>query len=611
MASLHGSINSRSSGRTLINPFLTFLERISKEIVQDELESLKFLLDDYIPEGTLEKCITARKLFRCMKNHGLLGENNLDHLEQLLTRADRLDLAEEVKIFKEQRGMEVDSELLAVEMVCFSFAVRREHFNKQETMDALLNNMSGALGVDPGQCRLVRCEEDAVNWFNLILELPKRKELLDGLRNSAITKAPWLAHCGVKVVRIGKEAEIHMQSPITPSPLTSIRADVPCIQDVSPNPPCLYDDKKLDMIVVVDCATTSPVIMTPLKAQLKHVVDGILRRGLHLRLALISYQNHPPLARMREGHWHMNSTAYVENFTDDKEKMKRHIQELRCFGNRGSRRGLADGLALAVRLSKNDDGDDSKCRKEALKVCILLPLEAQSRNLDIFKCTHGHDVMGLCRQLAENSVALYTVLRKTLKSAPAATYLPNSAHIDMMAEFFTGISLMTGGQFIYSQTVKLVSEIIFYFVQEDISMECLYGTAHDIIIEELKKTDDGEVDLEELKIKLEEALNRRFCRVKLITIHGSTIGPSSKSAKKFSLDDCIDSAGRTFQRELPRMQQMQQSIANAPETPSDVNMEEATSPQVSLSTGCKITSEVSERMVRRVVQRREQNRPTS
>ena len=97
-------------------------------------------------------------------------------------------------------------------------------------MDALLNNMSGALGVDPGQCRLVRCEEDAVNWFNLILELPKRKELLDGLRNSAITKAPWLAHCGVKVVRIGKEAEIHMQSPITPSPLTSIRADVPCIQ---------------------------------------------------------------------------------------------------------------------------------------------------------------------------------------------------------------------------------------------------------------------------------------------------------------------------------------------------------------------------------------------
>ena len=58
-----------------------------------------------------------------MKNHGLLGENNLDHLEQLLTRADRLDLAEEVKIFKEQRGMEVDSELLGNWDFCFAFCM--------------------------------------------------------------------------------------------------------------------------------------------------------------------------------------------------------------------------------------------------------------------------------------------------------------------------------------------------------------------------------------------------------------------------------------------------------------------------------------------------------
>ena len=29
-----------------------------------------------------------------------------------------------------------------------------------------------------------------------------------------------------------------------------------------------------------------------------------------------------------------------------------------------------------------------------------------------------------------------------------------------MAEFFTGIFLMTGGQFIYSESVKLVSEVI-------------------------------------------------------------------------------------------------------------------------------------------------------
>ena len=117
----HGSVNSRSSGRPLISPFLIFLERISKEIVEDQLESLKCLLDDDIPEGILEKCTTARKLFKCMRQKGHLGENNLDKLEQLLTEADRSDLAKEVGIFKEQRRMEVDIELLGNWDFCFEF----------------------------------------------------------------------------------------------------------------------------------------------------------------------------------------------------------------------------------------------------------------------------------------------------------------------------------------------------------------------------------------------------------------------------------------------------------------------------------------------------------
>ena len=136
-------------------------------------------------------------------------------------------------------------------------------------------------------------------------------------------------------------------------------------------------------------------------------------------------------------------------------------------------------------------------------------------------------------------------------------------------------------------------------------MERLFGTAHDIIIEAIK-TGEGDVDLEELKIKLEEALKKRNCHVNLITIHGSTIEPRSKSAKKFSLDDCIDSACRTFQSELQRMPQ---NISNSPIIPSDVEMEEAANPVSLSSTDCEITSEVSERIVRRVVQRREQNRP--
>ena len=92
----------------------------------------------------------------------------------------------------------------------------------------------------------------------------------------------------------------------------------------------------------------------------------------------------------------------------------------------------------------------------------ITALEVQVGTLDIFKCTctHGHDVLSLCRQLAANAVTLYTVVMRSSKPG-IPLYLPNSGRrIDLMAEFFTGISLMTGGQFINTESVKLVSEVI-------------------------------------------------------------------------------------------------------------------------------------------------------
>ena len=139
--------------------------------------------------------------------------------------------------------------------------------------------------------------------------------------------------------------------------------------------PCLHDDQKLDLIVVVDCATTNSAILGQLKTQLRHMVDTVSKERAHFRLAIISYQNHPNIGRRGQTASGSN-IASVFNFTDDKSKMKENINSLRCFGNSGSRRGLADGLALAVHLSNNDDDDDCnnyyKCRREALKVCVLL-----------------------------------------------------------------------------------------------------------------------------------------------------------------------------------------------------------------------------------------------
>ena len=98
-----------SCRRALLDPFQTFLERLSQEIEEEQLESLKFLLEKQIPAGTLEKCTTPRKLFKCMKQKSLLGYNNLDFLADLLKVAQRSDLVEIVEDFKQQPTMEIDS----------------------------------------------------------------------------------------------------------------------------------------------------------------------------------------------------------------------------------------------------------------------------------------------------------------------------------------------------------------------------------------------------------------------------------------------------------------------------------------------------------------------
>ena len=132
----------------------------------------------------------------------------------------------------------------------------------------------------------------------------------------------------------------------------------------------------------------------------------------------------------------------------------------------------------------------------------------------------------------------------------------------------------------------------------DKSLERLFGTAHDIILEEIEMN-DGDVVLEELLTKVQKELTKRSLHVNLIAINGSTIGPSSKLASKFSLDNSIDGACKTWQREVKKMRQADLAIASG--SPGDVNMEEAAGPQVQLLEKQNVTREVSERMVRRIV----------
>lgn len=279
--------------------------------------------------------------------------------------------------------------------------------------------------------------------------------------------------------------------------------------------------------------------------------------------------------------------------------MTNNIENLRCLGKKGSKKGLAAGLALAVRLSEDISVDGfPHFRPEAVKICVLLPLEDHITNLDVFKCPQGHDVTKLCDKLAENSVTLYTVLEKVVKDG----MVHSSPSHQVVEAFYSGMSLRTGGQLISTQTASLISPIILHAVEGDKLTERLFGTAYDIVVPEILR-EHGDVDLEQLARKLKDGLNERSCRINQVAVPGATNGVDSMmSATKFSLDDGMDNACRTFRSELKRL--TQHSVDEATVMQNDVTMEEAESLRDVSSEEGGITAEVSERMLRKVVQRK-------
>ncbi|KAJ7373678.1 hypothetical protein OS493_011287 [Desmophyllum pertusum] len=78
--------------------------------------------------------------------------------------------------------------------------------------------------------------------------------------------------------------------------------------------PCFHNDKNLDLILVVDCATSNPAFLGLMKTQLNHLVTAIFKKGFHLRLALVSYQNHQKHSPFGTRHRNpnINNTVYTQ-----------------------------------------------------------------------------------------------------------------------------------------------------------------------------------------------------------------------------------------------------------------------------------------------------------
>lgn len=86
--------------------YRTLLLGISENITASDLEKLKFLCLDFIPDGELETIDSALKLFKALERRSKLAENDLTFLCYLLTNVNCLRLSHAIGDFVTRRELE-------------------------------------------------------------------------------------------------------------------------------------------------------------------------------------------------------------------------------------------------------------------------------------------------------------------------------------------------------------------------------------------------------------------------------------------------------------------------------------------------------------------------
>lgn len=75
-----------------------FLMKLSDELTKDNVESLKFVSN--LPDAIDEKVQNGKDLFKYLVQRGSIGQNNMNHLVNMLQEIHRKDLAEKVRKFQ-------------------------------------------------------------------------------------------------------------------------------------------------------------------------------------------------------------------------------------------------------------------------------------------------------------------------------------------------------------------------------------------------------------------------------------------------------------------------------------------------------------------------------
>jgi hypothetical protein len=83
-----------------VSPYRQLLVKLDLKLKDENLDDMKFLLADIIPDGTRESATTALELFETLEHHGKLSAQDLSTLEKLFDKVPRKDLLVLLNNFK-------------------------------------------------------------------------------------------------------------------------------------------------------------------------------------------------------------------------------------------------------------------------------------------------------------------------------------------------------------------------------------------------------------------------------------------------------------------------------------------------------------------------------
>ena len=306
----------------------------------------------------------------------------------------------------------------------------------------------------------------------------------------------------------------------------------------------LHASHELDLAFVVDCTMSMSRYIAVAKRKIQDIVEKISRNAYSVRFALIKYRDHPPQDE--------SFVVRCEPFTHSCDTIEGCVGEMEAAGGGDPPDAVADGLYKALNLDY---------RQRATKICIWIG-DARPHGLHEADdqipegCPNNHDPVAICHEMARKGIILYCV-----GCEPS---------LRIYRDFFMGLSLITGGQYIRLARARILPQVIVRLTCEEVENENLMGLVEDHI--NLRYIPGARVPLEavdRLVNSLHEELRLNNNRTRRIRFNAREIEPFTDLAKRISFMHTLADVAVAFQAEVVIEQPVQNERENVEITDLD------------------------------------------